>query len=566
MISAENRWLRWTALAAALCAAVMVPVVWDASQSWIFPDGISYLDMATAARQSPGILLKNAYWSPAYPAILAVMMAVARPSAATELHAAYALNWVIFLLAAGTFTLLLRTVLHDLRRESWPELDGSSSLVRALICFAYPFFLVVNLNPTLWYITPDMLVQALVYAAAAFALKLCRPAASWKQSVGLGAVLGVGYLTKAAMFPLALILLAILFVRSPDRPARRNALIAAACFGAVAAPLVVSLSLEKHRFTFGDSGKLNYAWFVAGIPPYSGWRGQPPENGTPVHPHHIVGEAPLILEFRAPVPGTLPIWYDPSYWWEGFKTPLSVNRQIGAFLRAFTAAHSTQALLLALAAVLVSLSLLNKRVRGVVKSGGIQTWILLAWPLSACLMYSLVLFNLRYIVAYIVMLGLGSAVLFLKPLRPAARMRILSTATILLLLVGAARLRPIVLRALHSDTSGPLTRQEGRDNDASSTAVAQTLFRMGIRPGDEISQLGHSLDCYYARRAGVRIVAQIWEDPDEFVNLGASQVQQVLDRLKQLGVKALVSRGKAGFVNDRGWSHVPRTDVYIRPL
>jgi hypothetical protein len=311
---------------------------------------------------------------------------------------------------------------------------------------------------------------------------------------------------------------------------------------------------------------LNYAWFVAGIPAYSGWRGQPPETGTPVHPHHIVGEGPLILEFRAPVPGTLPIWYDPSYWWEGFKTPISVNRQIGALLRAFTATHSMQTLFLALTAVLASLALVNSRVRGVVRAGGMQTWILLAWPASACLMYSLVLFNLRYVVAFIVMMGLGAAALFLQPLRSSTRVRALMAATIVLALVCAVRLRPIALRALRPDTRESLTRQEGQDTDASSAAVAEALYRMGIRPGDEISQLGHSLDCYYARRAGVRIVAQIWEDPDEYVNLGAPQVQQVLQKLKQLGVKALVSRSKAGFVNDRGWSNVPGTDVYIRPL
>jgi len=134
-----------------------------------------------------------------------------------------------------------------------------------------------------------MLVQALVYAAAALSLRLFLPASSWKHAVGLGVVLGAGYLSKAAVLPVALILLAMLFLRSRDWQARRNALIAGACFCAVAAPLVVRLSVEKHRFTFGDSGKLNYAWFVAGIPPYSGWTGKPAENGTPIHPHHIIG-------------------------------------------------------------------------------------------------------------------------------------------------------------------------------------------------------------------------------------------------------------------------------------
>jgi hypothetical protein len=96
--------------------------------------------------------------------------------------------------------------------------------------------------------------------------------------------------------------------------------------------------------------------------------------------------------------------------------------------------------------------------------------------------------------------------------------------------------------------------------------VAGELVRLGVRPGDELGVLGHSLDCYYARLAGVRIVAQIWEDPEQIAGLNAPEVRRVLTQLKQIGVKALVARAKPGFVNDEGWIAVPRTDVYIRML
>ena len=47
-------WLRWLAIAAGLCAILILPVVWDASQGWLFPDGTSYLDMASGAvHESP---------------------------------------------------------------------------------------------------------------------------------------------------------------------------------------------------------------------------------------------------------------------------------------------------------------------------------------------------------------------------------------------------------------------------------------------------------------------------------------------------------------------------------
>jgi 4-amino-4-deoxy-L-arabinose transferase-like glycosyltransferase len=568
MSDSTSAWLRWMALASALCAILVLPVAWDASQSWIFPDSTSYLDMAAnAVRDSPAVLLKNAYWSPAYPAVFALTMAVARPSLAAEVPGMYIVHWLIFVFATACFSLLLGTFLQWLRRNSWPELASDRALFKALVCFAYAFFLLANMNQTLWYLTPDMLLQGLVYLSAAYALRLFLPESSWKHSAALGLALGFGYLTKAAMFPATLPLLALLFLKPPeDHWRRRHAAIALVCFCLVAAPLVLSLSHEKHRFTIGDSGKLNYAWFVAGIPVFSGWNGQPAENGIPAHAPRRVSEAPLILEFRAPVSGTQPLWYDPSYWWEGLRVPFSVQNQLYGLFRPFTQAHSMQTVFLALAAALAPLCLFSSRVRKVIRGGGIQTWILIVWPAATCLMYSLVLFNFRYVAPYLVLICLGAAALLLQPFRSATRSRALLAAALVLALVAVVRLRPAVQAAFRPDDGGPLTREEGRDNRTSSAAVAQELARLGIRPGDEISVLGHSLDCYYARLAGVRIVAQIWEDPEQVSGLSVPQVRQVLSQLKQIGVKALVSRSKPGFVNDEGWTAIPRTDVFVRIL
>jgi hypothetical protein len=560
--------LRWMLIAAALCTILILPVAWAASQSWIFPDGTSYLDVASdVVRDSPAVLLKNAYWSPAYPAILALMMAVIRPSLAAELHAVYVVNWLIFVVTTACFSLLLRTLLKWLRHNSWPELAREGALFKALVCFSYAFFLVANMNHTLWYVTPDMLLQGLVYLSAACLLRLFLPASSWKHSVALGLALGLGYLAKAAMFPAALLLIGVLLLKPPkDGLRRRHSAIALAGFCLAAAPLVLSLSYEKHRFTFGDSGKINYAMMVNGVPYCAGWTGQNPEDGTPAHAPRKLSEAPLILEFLTPVGGTLPIWYDPSYWHEGLRVPISVQRQWTALFQPFRKVHSRQTLFLAWAAALAPLCLFHARVRKGIREGGIQTWIFLLWPAAVCLMYSLVLFNFRYTAGYIVLFCLGAATLLLQPLRSVTRTRVLFAAATLLVLVCAVRLRPVLRAALRPGNGGSLTREEGRDNGLSSVAVALELTRLGIRPGDQISVLGYSLDCYYARLAGVRIVAQIWEDPDQIAGLSALRVRQILELLKQTGIKALVSRARPGFVNDEGWIAIPRTDVFVRML
>ncbi len=559
MTGSSGAWLRSVAIGTALCAVLILPVAWEASYGWLFPDGTSYLDMAAGAiHESPVLLFKNAYWSPAYPAILALMMAVARPGLAGELHAVYILNWLIFLVATACFSILLLTFLKWLRCNSWQELSRGGALYKAVLCFAFAFFLLSNMNRTLWYITPDMLVQALVYLSAACALRLYLPDSSWKYSSALGLTLGLGYLAKAAMFPAALLLIAVLFLKPPkDGLGRRHTAIVLACFAMVAAPLVLSLSYEKHRFTFGDSGKLNYAWFVAGIPDYSGWNGQPPETGTPLHAPHRISESPVILEFRNPVRGTLPIWYDASYWWDGLRVPLSPQRQLAGLFRPFTQVHSIQTVFLSFAAALVPLCLLSARVRKVIRGGGIQTWIFILWPAATCLMYSMVLFNFRYVAAYLVLICLGAVALILQPLPSSVRTKTLFAAALLLAVVCGVRLL---------GSFGASSRQIGRDNATSSMAAAEGLVRLGIQPGDEIAVLGHSLDCYYARLAGVRIVAQIWEIPEEIAGLNAAQVSQVLSQLKQAGVKALVSRSHPGFVNDDGWIGIPRTDIYVRRL
>ena len=560
--------LRWIAVAAALCAVLMLPVAWEASQGWVFPDAISYLDMASGAvRGSPAVLLKNAYWSPGYPAILALMMAVVRPTLAAELHAVHVLHWLIFLFTTACFSWLVWNLLQWLRSYSWPTLDGESGSIKALVCFGYSVFVLSNMNRTMWYVTPDMLLQGLVYLSAACALRLFLQDGSWKHSVALGLALGAGYWAKAAMCPSAILLILVLFFHPPKgRPGRGHAVIALACFCLAAAPLVLSLSHEKHRFTFGDTAKLAYAWFVNGIPPYAGWTGQPAWSGTPAHAPRKVSEHPLILEFRTPVSGTLPIWYDPSYWWEGVRVPFSVRRQWTALLRPFREVHSRQTELLGLAAALAPLCLLSRRVRKAIRASGSQAWILILWPAIVCAMHCLLLFTYRFLIAYFVLISLGVAGLMLQPSHKAGRARTLFAAALLLAAAGELRLGLVLQAAFHPSDGGSLTREEGRDNGPSSAAVARQLTRLGIRPGDEISALGYGFDCYYARLAGVRIVAQIWEDPDRIVNLSAPEVRRVLAQLKEIGVKALVSRVKPGFVNDDGWIAIPRTDVYVRVL
>jgi hypothetical protein len=182
-------------------------------------------------------------------------------------------------------------------------------------------------------------------------------------------------------------------------------------------------------------------------------------------------------------------------------------------------------------------------------------------------MYTLVLFSFRYVVGYLVLACLGLVALLLQPFPSATKVKALLAGVLLCAATGAVRLRPIVKEAQHPGDRTYLTLVDDKDNPPTCNAVAQAFRRMGINPGDEIGVLGHSLDGYYARLAGVRIVAQVWEDPERIEGMSAAQVRQLLAQFKQIGVKAIVSRtSRPGFVNDSGWVAIPRTNFCVRML
>jgi hypothetical protein len=65
------------------------------------------------------------------------------------------------------------------------------------------------------------------------------------------------------------------------------------------------------RLTFGDTGRVNYESYVDGNALWF------PAGSALKHPVPRLVERPPTYEFRTPVGGTYPLWYDPSYWHEG---------------------------------------------------------------------------------------------------------------------------------------------------------------------------------------------------------------------------------------------------------
>ena len=97
----------------------------------------------------------------------------------------------------------------------------------------------------------------------------------------------------------------------------------------VAAPFVAVLSSKEGRLELGGYGTLNYAWDVDGVPRYLNWTGGNGDFGRPVHPT-LIARAPLTFAYPSPVAGSIPVWYDPLYWFQGVQPRLVLGGQIRA--------------------------------------------------------------------------------------------------------------------------------------------------------------------------------------------------------------------------------------------
>ncbi len=298
----------------AVIAAVGALRMWVGRYS-MNPDGMCYLDLGDAFFHRKWFDAVNGYWSPLYSWLLGAALFVARPSRWWEFSVAHAVNFLIYLAAFFCFEFFLRSLREDLRGEA--GYNNTSNWIlseQSFFAIGYALFLWSSLELiTIWDFSPDLCVAAFVYLIAGLLLRI-RRRSSFRLFVVFGVVLGLAYLTKAVMFPLgfAFILIGLFCVPRPKRLG--YVLLVTSCFLAVSAPWLVALSRAKGRFTFGDSGRLNYSALVSPGGRIINWQGAPPGSGIPVHATRQLVKNPPVYEFATPVGGTYPPSFDPSYW------------------------------------------------------------------------------------------------------------------------------------------------------------------------------------------------------------------------------------------------------------
>jgi hypothetical protein len=528
----------WIAALCLLCGLLIIAQAWVGRFS-MDPDGVSYLDMADKLGHGDFSPLLHPYWSPLYPSLLAISLK-AIPAPHEKFQAVHLANGLIGLAALAAFTFFITEYLRGRAAESTASL-------RCRAGFAYSLFLWAALEAMgAVAVNPDFCVAALVFLAAGFCCRMAVGSGSAGPSVLLGVTLGFACLTKAAMVPLSLALFLLFAIRWFSGAARRSSLaIAFVCFLIVVGPYVTALSRQQHHLTFGESGRLNYAWSVqGGIPIFAGWRTAEPNAGVPTHPPRLLNADPPVLEFKDTVPATYPLWYNPVYFHEGLQVKFSLRKEISAVVRSFQAFR--YALGISLIPLLAGLCVIGRRtsLRRVLRN--LSRSLFFYWSVAAFGLYALVIVQPRYNAPFFVLFWL---VLYdaCSPGRLTAVFRGAISVTALCLVLF--QINAVVKTA---------TTTAGMRADA-QVVVAEELERLGLRPGDEIATLGSGFDAFYARLSGLRIAANIgYAGGDRAGDEGMPALRDgdlaaIEDKLRQLDIKAIVGRENHLASAGTGW-------------
>ncbi len=588
-------------------------------------DAVAYMDIGDLMQAHRWAGVVNAYWHPLYPLLLLVGRVVFHAGRMTELGAYYKVNLFLLLLQAVAVLAFCTAVCR--LRDRWGgdggafrdagvrtryvlPVDGVRLLGIALLVIASQREL------TLGKVRPDGLLQALLLFGFASMLAVCAEVAGSDVSLDgsartrendayaprlrvqlgfaalMGLSFGLGYLTKS--FALLVALLAFagialfqwLWMRRSLVQAVMPSGVAFLVFALVAGPWVAALSHQKHRLDFGDSGSLNYAWYVAGTEKFHLEPWQTERFGSSdvhlLHPERQLMEHPGVYSYKALAYGTIPPWFDATFFNERIVTHIRPGQLLRRDVRnvalvfRYLLNHPEAWLLFGL------LLLLGARLRG--------SWKHAFWALPVALgvaiwaIYGLVNVEERYVTAGYLTLLLPLFAALQMPASGEAASSEAANAAENAWLPQAAMVSVAFLALLALGESVRIAAEERREysiahlvpawRDPGMYGTAEGLSAMGVRPGDEIACVGTIAcvyDPYWMRLAGVRTTTEIFLDDDHLAeDLEAMPNRDSAYRTVQAeGARVLVGHFDPSHFTGpvaSGWQRLGATDFFALPL
>ena len=397
-----------------------------------------------------------------------------------------------------------------------------------------------------------MCVAAVVFAAAGVCVRIASGRTGWGNFLVLGALLALGYLAKAVLFPFGIFVLATLAIVLRRQGQMSRVAVAALVFLVGSAPQIAYATRLKGAPTFSDVGRLNYLWFIADVPgPVSSAFPLPARLPSPSTTHQTLtrldrasGAHPAVYDIDAPIPGTLPVWYDPGYWYRGVVAPLMPVAVARAVVRHARVYLEMFGLLLAGA----SAAALTRRVSRREALATRPVVVLVLPALAVLATYALVLVQDRYVAPFALLLFAG----LVPPWTTDDLSRRVRTG----LATGAVIAAALVLHRARVDAT------YWRGSAASRSNVVAALAARGITPGSRVGFIGEAYDALWARQARIRFVSLVpLAEAERFWDLDTAGRAAVLAHMRDNGATAIIAESPALGVNIDGWERLPSAGV-----
>ena len=524
-----------------------------AAQAWatrftMNPDGISYLDIGDAYWSGDWHNAISPYWSPVYSWILGFFLKVLKPTMYWEYPVVHLVNFLLYVISLACFEFFLSTFIQDRKRRNLElQEQGQTGLSEgAWWILGYSLFISCSVALIgLRLAMPDFCVAAVVYLASAFLIRIANARGPWLTYAVLGAVLGIGYLSKSVLFPLSIVFLITALVL--DYRKWKNIAVSALIFASISMPFILAISAHKGRLTIGESGRWNYLVFVDGVKPFL------PQAGPPLERPKRILQSPNVYDYSGVFFATCPPWFDPSYWQEGIPTRSNIRRQLGVMgLNLLSYWHLVSDTFLHRGYSIVFLLLTfvfasRPKLRDI-------NWYLLAPSVAALGAFSLLLVLYRYVAPFVLLVWM---VLFGALRFPATRERRRLVQFAIICASAVALISPVLESILGVGQHVPATYAE----------AAETLRAAGIKRGDAVAMVWNEdwesdalTGIFIPRLLRARIVGEA-EPARVFWSSSKENQERVLAALFGIGAKAIIARNPpAGSIVAPCWHQLGETE------
>ena len=279
-----------------------------ASHNALNPDGVSYLDLTARLREGDWSHFVQGYWSPLYPAIVAVGAMLTGREGPALIGLVHVLNTLIAIAGVG--------ILWWAARRSGSVIFGRAAFAVYLLCSAQA--------PRLEAVTPDLLLVALVALIGSELLFF-----GGRRWLRLGLWMGLAFLAKTSMWPWLLAATLLRAALSRDRTGVGVVVKSVATATALMLLWLIPLGLKSGGPTWGSAARLNACWYMRECDSRS------PDSHSGEHRQYqviTVGASQATLATLSGRPWTYQPWSDPTEWSAGVLTARRVTPDLGQHL------------------------------------------------------------------------------------------------------------------------------------------------------------------------------------------------------------------------------------------